>query len=133
MLVSCPELRPFLIRIERVGIVDRSLRLRLPRGWAFRNIGDRVGQGRDTASEPDPDVGSASVHRLKDGDRFGFLHSSTNHVNVSGVDNTQPCAAMASSGHRRVDNNALLAIISYGRRPGKRTLRSPICSNDKIS
>jgi hypothetical protein len=58
-----------------VGIVNRSLRRpRLPRRRAFRHIGDRVGQGRDTASKPYPDVSTAPVHRLEDGDRLAFLH-----------------------------------------------------------
>ena len=72
---SSAELWPVVVRIERVGIVNRSLRRpRLPRRRAFRHIGDRIGQGRDTASKPYPDVSTAPVHRLEDGDRLAFLH-----------------------------------------------------------
>lgn len=54
----CFELRPFLIMIERVGIVGLSLlRARLALRRVLRNIGERVGLGRQLASEPDLDIG----------------------------------------------------------------------------
>lgn len=57
-----------------MGIVHLSLRRpRLAGRQALWNIGDWVGQGRRVTSEPYPDVGSAPVHRLKDGDRSAFF------------------------------------------------------------
>jgi hypothetical protein len=56
-----------------VGIVHRPrrgphrARLRGP-----RIVRDRVGQGRDTASEPDPDIGPVPGHRLEHGDRAAW-------------------------------------------------------------
>lgn len=63
-----------------MGIVHRPRRgphwARLRR---LRTIRDRVGQGRDTAAEPDPGIGPVPVYRLEHGDRTarqdGFLNS----------------------------------------------------------
>jgi len=83
-----------------VGIVDRALRRpRLAGRRTFRNVGDRVGQGRHPASEPYSDVGSASVHRLKDGDRFAFLHSFADQWRALGADIAQLGAALAEDGN----------------------------------
>ena len=82
-----------------MGIVDRSLRwTRLPGRRAFRDIGDRVGQGRDTAPEPDPDVGSASVHCLKKGHRLAFLHPLADQQRALGADIAQIHAAVTDDG-----------------------------------
>jgi len=83
-----------------VGIVDWSLRRpRLAGRRALRNIGDRVGQGRDTTSEPDPDVGAASVHRLEDSDRLAFLHPLADQRRALGADIAQLGAAVAEDGN----------------------------------
>jgi len=83
-----------------VGIVDRSLRRPRLAGWrAFRNIGDWVGQGRHTASEPDPDIGAASVHRLEDGDRLALLHSLADQRRALGADVAQLRPAFAEDGN----------------------------------
>jgi len=67
----------------------------LARRRALRNIGDRVGQGRRATSEPDPDVGTTSVHRLKDGDRFAFFHPLADQRRSLGADVAQLRAALA--------------------------------------
>lgn len=98
------------------------------------SVSEHRSRGREgwaPASEPYPDVDAAFVHRLKDGDCFAFLHLSPNQVSTSGAGDALP------RGHgierpSRVNLKASLGIISYGRGPGKRTLRPPICSNDKI-
>ena len=106
-----PQLRPLFIWIKGVGIVHRSLRRpRLAGRRAFRNIGDRVGQGRDTTAEPDPDVGAASVHRLKDGDRLAFLHSLADQRRALGTDIAQLGAAIAE------DGNGVLVVGLVGSR-----------------
>jgi len=92
-----------------VGIVHRSLlRPRLAGRRALRNIGDRVGQGRDTTFEPYPDVGAAPMHRLEDGDRFAFLHPLADQRRALGADIAQLSAALAE------DSNGVL-VVRIGR------------------
>jgi len=90
-----PELGAYFVRVKCVGVINRSQsRPRLAERRAFRNIGDRVWQGRDTASEPNPDVGAASVHRLKHGDRLAFLHPLADKRRALGADIAQIGAAL---------------------------------------
>ena len=124
-----PKLGPFLISIERVGIVDRSLRWpRLARRRALRHIGDRVGQGRDTASEPYSDVSAASVHRLKNGDRLAFLHPLTDQRRPLRADIAQLSVALAEDGDRVIVEwvSRLEAQIDRVARRGQRSDRSTI-------
>ena len=84
-------------------IVDRALRRpRLAGRRALRSTGDRVGQVRDPASEPDADIGFATVHRLEDGDRFAFLHPLADQRRAFGADIAQLNAALAEDGNRVV-------------------------------
>ena len=81
-------------------IVDRALRRpRLAGRRALRSTGDRVGQVRDPASEPDADIGFATVHRLEDGDRFAFLHPRADQRRALGADIAQLGAALAEDGN----------------------------------
>jgi len=75
---------------------------------AFRNIGDGGGLGWDTASEPYPDVGPATVHRLEDGDRFAFLYLLADQRRALGADIAQLGAALAN------DSNGVL-VVRVGR------------------
>ena len=59
----------------------------------------RVGQGRDTASEPDPDVCAASVHRLEDGGRLAFLPPLADQRRPRGADIAKLGAALAEDGN----------------------------------
>ncbi len=64
-----------------MGIVHRSLcRPHLAGRLGLRNIRYRVGQGRQPASEPNPDIGSVPVHRLEYRGRLVFLHPHANPV-----------------------------------------------------
>ena len=66
------------------GVVDQSLgRPSVAGRRPFWNSGDRVGQSKHAASEPDPDVGAAFEHRLKDGDGFAFSLLADQRLTVS--------------------------------------------------
>jgi len=83
-----------------VGIVHRSLRRpRLARRRALRNIGNRVGQGRRATSEPDPNIGPATVRRLENGGRLAFLHPLADQRRLLGANIAQLGAALAEDGN----------------------------------
>lgn len=66
-----------------MGIVHWALRRpyrAMLRG--LRRIRDRVGQGRGTASEPEPDIGPVPVHRLEDRNCVVLLHPHANAVGL---------------------------------------------------
>jgi len=112
-----------------VGIVDRSLRRpRLAGRRTFRNVGNQVGQGRDTASEPDPDVCAASVYRLEDDDRFAFLDPFADQRRALGADIAQLSAAFAedSNGVLVVWAGRLEAQLDHVARCAKHTLHTPV-------
>jgi len=66
---------------------------------ALRNIGDRVGQGKDAAPEPDSDIASVPVHRLEDRDCLAFLHSLADQRRPLGANIAQLGAALAENGN----------------------------------
>ena len=112
-----------------MGIVHRSLRRPHLAGrlW-LRNIGDRVGQGRDTASEPDPDIGSAPVHRLEDRDRLAFLHPLADQRRALGADIAQLNAALAEDGN-------VVLVVRVGRlqvQPDRCPRRTPFALHRQV-
>jgi hypothetical protein len=86
------------------------------------------GQGRDTASEPDPDVCAASVYRLEEGDRFAFLDPFADQRRALGADIAQLGAAFAedSNGVLVVWVGRLEAQLDHVARCAVHTLHTPV-------